>query len=104
MDISYFILIAAFFAGTGFLMRKYDQLKESLHGHGFYFLHSRRFWHLYSIVTADTGQPLYLTAMIAILLCLIPTFIESLVSLNKTMGTPKRKNILSASENYGRSQ
>lgn len=101
MDISYFILIAAFFAGTGFLMRKYDQLKESI-VLWLYLLSGGLA--LYSIVTADTGQPLYLTAMIAILLCLIPTFIESLVSLNKTMGTPKRKNILSASENYGRSQ
>lgn len=101
MDTGYLILIAVFFAGAGFLMRKNEPRKESfviwlyLLGGGLA---------LYSVESADIDQPIHLTALAALLLCLIPTIIDSLLLLNNSTRTLKRKNFISTSENYGNSQ
>jgi hypothetical protein len=101
MDTGYLILIAVFFAGAGFLLRKNEQRKESiviwlyLLGGGLA---------LYSVESANIDQPIHLTALVALVLCLIPTIIDGLLSLNNSTPTLKRKNLLSTSENYGSGQ
>ena len=94
MDTSYLILIAVFFAGAGILLRKNEQRRESIVT-WLYLLGGSLA--LYSVESADIDQPIHLTALVALLLCLIPTIIDSLLSL-------KRKNFISASENYGSGQ
>ena len=101
MDIGYLILMAVVFAAIGFFMLRYESLKERILV-WLYLLSGGLA--LYSVETADAGQPLHLTALIALLLCLSPTMVDGLLALNKTANSPKRKSFIPTAENYGQGQ
>jgi hypothetical protein len=90
VDTSYLILVTVYFAGVSFLIRKYEHLK------GYLAVWLNLFsggLAIYSIEIAVADQPIYLTALLALLLCLIPAMIEGLMQLNKAITTLKRKTL-----------
>lgn len=90
MDIGYLILMVTFFAVIGFFMLQYEPLREGILILLYLLSGSLA---LYSVETAETDQPVHLTIFIALLVCLIPTMVDSLLSLNTAWRTPKRKNL-----------
>lgn len=55
---------------------------------------------LYSVETADINQPFHITAIVAILLCLIPTTLEAFLHSENAHGLVKiiRKNQISKTD------
>ena len=86
MDTGYLILIAVFLAGTGYLMRRYEPLRETI-VIWLYLLSGGLA--LYSVETADAGQPLHITTLTALLLCLVPAMIDGLSQMMKAVNTSR---------------
>lgn len=101
MDTVYIILIAVIFSGAGVLMRKNEQQRERIMTTLYLLCGGLA---LYSVETAERNFPLHLTALVALLLCLVPTIIGSVFMQLKTMNSQKkqRKYCIQTSENFGR--
>ena len=91
MDTNYLILMAVFVAGIGVLLLRHEP-SRMLSVNCLYLLSGGLA--LYSVEMADADQPFHITALVALLLCLIPTTIDSLLSSDSTMGVGRimRKN------------
>jgi biotin transporter BioY len=96
METSSFILLMVLFAASGYILRKNEHRKENI-VIWLYFLAGGLA--VYSVETADIDQPLNLTAIKALLICLVPTLIDSFLSFNKPTLTLKRKNLITTSKN-----
>ena len=94
MDKGYLIMI--FFVVANFLLLKNTQRRESIMT-WLYLLSGGL--SLYSIESADINQPICLTALLALLLCLIPTIIDSLLLRYNSTSTLKRETHINY-ENY----
>ena len=85
MDLAYLITTAVLLTGICLLLQHYQWLKESF-VNWLYLLSGGLA--LYSVETAAKEQAVYITAMIAILLCLIPSFMAGILSHFKSTKMP----------------
>jgi threonine/homoserine/homoserine lactone efflux protein len=82
MDTTILILMAVLLVGIAILLLRHSALSQK-YVNGFYALCGALAW--YTIETVDRSEPIYMSMLAVLLLCVLPIIVDSLMTVAKTM-------------------
>ncbi|MDD4915938.1 MAG: hypothetical protein PHW13_12975 [Methylococcales bacterium] len=88
MNTSMITLLVVLFVGIGILLPRHKPVSQKC-VNGFYLLCGALAW--YTIETVDRSEPIYMSMLAVLLLCLLPMIVDSLLFLGITLKNQGRR-------------